>query len=144
MSKVKKEECEGVITTTTVRRGRWRSNDAYAEVCFILHFPSFDILVMNHYSALVPEGGTGFWKMKATSNESFFLFPRKNKKQVEAIAPNGNRVRLSVEASGIVATVRALKMLERSLIVAAFLSRLLEYAQQHPEYPVLRSFIDGL
>ena len=138
MSAPKTAKNKDIITAVTVRRGIWRSNEAYAEVCAVLRFPTFDILVMNDYAALVAAGGASFWRMKATSNDSFFLFPNSNKKEVEVISFNGKRGRLSVEASGVVATMFALKKLAaKSMVVAAFLSRLLEYARQHPEFPSL-------
>jgi hypothetical protein len=144
MSTVKKAKSKNIIRAATVRRGIWRSNQAYAEVSSALRFPPFDIVVMNVYDALVAAGGVTFWQMKATSNGSFFLFPKNDKKEVEVISPNGKRARLSVEASGVVATLFAFKRLAACLAAAAAFRRLLEYARQRPEFPVIDSLIDGL
>lgn len=144
MSKSKKTKSKSSIRAVAVRRGIWRTNRAYREVCEELHFPPFDILVMNTYDTLVAAGGATFWQMKATSNGSFYLFPQKEEKTVEVFSPNGNRACVSVEVSGIVATLFTLKQLSpRWSAVAPFL-RLVEYAIQQPESSSIRSLIAGL
>lgn len=144
MSKSKMTKSKGRIRAVTVRRGIWRTTPAYREVCEELRFPPFDILVMNTYDTLVTAGGATFWQLKSTSNGSFFLFPEIKEKTVEVLSPNGNRACVSVEASGIVATLFTLKQLSPRWSAVAALLRLVEYAIQQPEFPSIRSLIAGL
>ena len=144
MSKSKTTKSKSSIKAVTVRRSIWRTNPAYREVCEELRFPPFDIMVMNTYDTLVAAGGATFWQLKATSNRSFFLFPEKEEKNVEVLSPNGNRACVSVEASGIVATLFTLKQLSPRWSAVAALLRLVEYAIQHPESSSIRSLIAGL
>ena len=136
-----KEKRKSVISAVTVRRGIWKSNPAYRAVFSAMYFPSFDIRVMNTYDELVAAGGATFWQMKATSNGSFFLFPKTDKKHVEVVSRNGTRARLSVEASGIVATWLALRTLGSHEAVVKARDRLLEYARQQPEFFCMSGFM---
>lgn len=144
MSNGKKTKSKSSIKAVAVRRGIWRSNRAYREVSEELRFPPFDIMVMNTYDALVAAGGATFWRMKATSNGSFFLFPEKEEKTVQVLSPNGHRACVSIEASGIVATLFALKQLSPRWSAVAALLRLAEYAIQQPDSSEIRSLIAGL
>jgi hypothetical protein len=144
MNKSKKTKSKGRIRAVTVRRGIWRTNQAYRELCEELRFLPFDIMVMNTYDMLVPGGGATFWKLKATSNGSFFLFPEKEEKIVEVHSPNGNRACVSVEVSGIVATLLTLEQLGPRWSAVAALLRLVKYAIQQPEFADIRSLITWL
>lgn len=74
------------ISAVLLRRRIWRTNPIYCAVSEELLFPPFDVLVMNVYDALVPGGGATYWKLKATSNKGFFLFPDKKVKEVKVAA----------------------------------------------------------
>jgi hypothetical protein len=134
---------KSVIQAVTVERGIWTSNQAYRDVVAELRFP-LDILVMNVYDVVVAAGGATFWRLKATSNGSFFLFPEKDEQIVEVLSPNGHRARVSIETSGIVATVLALKRLTPRVSAVMATIRLMEYATQQPEFSTISSLIAGL
>lgn len=144
MIKRNKTKSKSGIKAVTVRRGVWRTNPAYRDVCVELGLPPFDIMVMDTYDMFVAAGGATFWQLKATSNGSFFMFPEKEEKIVEVLSPNGHRARLSIEASGIVATLFTLKQLSPRWSAVAALLRLVEYAIQQPEASEIRSLIAGL
>ena len=95
------------FTTTIIPRGSWRSNQAFKNVTQDGAIP-FDIRVMNCYDSLVRSGGSALWNLAATSNGSFFLFPEKKEKLLRMCSPNGYEADVSVEVSGIVATLFAL------------------------------------
>ena len=145
MSTGKRSKSENLISAVIVRRGIWRSNPTYRNVSNELNFLPFDIHVMNLYDQLVPSGGATFWQMKATSNGSFFLFPMKDKKKaVEVISPNGHRACVSSEASGLVATLFALRSFGSGGSAARAFIRLIEYARQQPQFPSIDGLIAGL
>jgi hypothetical protein len=144
MSKSKKTKNKGRISTVTVQRGMWRTNRAYRELCEELRFLPFDILVMNTYDTLVAAGGATFWQLKATSNGSFFLYPEKEEKIVEVLSSNGHRACISIEASGIVATLLTLEQLSPRWSAVAALLRLMKYAIEQPEFADIRSLITWL
>ena len=134
---------KSVIQAVTVERGTWRSNQAYRDVVDDLGFP-LEILVMNVYDLVVAAGGATFWRLKATSNGGFFLFPEKKKKTVEVLSPNGHRACVSIEASGIVATLFTLiELSPRTSAITTFV-RLMEYAKQQPEFSAISSLMAGL
>lgn len=143
MSKAKRTKSKSVIQAVTVERGIWTSNQAYRALVAELRFP-LDILVMNVYDQVVAAGGATFWQLKATSNGSFFLLPEKKEKTVEVHSPNGHRVCVSVEISGIVATLFTLKGLSSRTSAHTAFVRLMEYAKQQPEYSVISSLMAGL
>lgn len=132
------------ISARIVKRGTWRSNPTYRDVSDEVGYSLLDIHVMNAYDSLVAAGGATFWQMKATSNGGFFLFPEKKEKTVEILSPNGHRARVSIETSGIVATLITLKRVGRGVSAYVAILRLLQYAKQQPAFPVIFSLITGL
>jgi hypothetical protein len=144
MSKTKRTKSKSAIQAVTVERGIWTTTiQAYRDVVAESRFP-LDILVMVVYDQIVAAGGATFWQLKATSNGSFFLLPEKKEKTVEVISPNGYRVCVSVEISGLVATLLALKKLSTCGSAATAFVRLMEYAKQQPEFSTISSLMAGL
>lgn len=65
---------------------------------------------MNAYDLLVTRGGSALWQLRALPNGGFFLVPQKKDpdQMVHVQSPNGYSADLSLDGSGIVATLFAL------------------------------------
>jgi hypothetical protein len=129
------------MIATAVRGGSWQSNAAYASVSD--GFIPFDVQVMNWYDRLVPTRNVDicFWKMKATSNGSFYIFPEQKEGPVSMRSPNDYNCELTLEGSGIVATLFALGH-QGTPEASKVYQRLLKFAMSLDEYKHMHRLLD--
>ena len=97
------------ITVTPVRFGSWQSNATWSSVSDEVYFIPLDVQIMNIYDRLaVSSVPRGEWKMMATSNGGVYIYPNSKVKTVRMKSPNGHECEVSLETSGIIATLFAM------------------------------------
>jgi hypothetical protein len=126
----------GLITSQPVNS--WRTNGVYKELLrsgVVLTLGGPDNYVYTMFDRMAPGvRRKGRWKMRATSNGSFYLVPALATKTIEMCGPwNGHTATVAAEGAGIAATLHAfIDMAEGPLGIDPF-NHLLAFAEQHPE-----------
>ncbi len=126
----------GLITSQPVNS--WRSNGVYKELLqsgVVLNLGGPDNYVYTMFDYMAPGvRRNGRWRMRATSNGSFYLVPSLATKTIDMCGPrNGNTATLAAEGAGIAATLHAFIDMAAGPLGADPFNHLLAFAQQHPE-----------
>jgi hypothetical protein len=135
------------ITLSPLRRGSWKSNPAYASVAKVEPLIPFDVQIVNHYDRITTsEVPRIIWKLVGTSNGGFFIYPDSKVKRVTMRSPSGYACEVSLEVSGLIATLYALSyatLTYRGNNAAVRVSdRLKVYADGLPEAEEIFEMID--